>query len=210
MNHLILAADSRGVGLETFINSHAMSKDHEIHHIIMPGGKINTISSAIHKTINTIKSKNVHVQQNINVVMMAGICNFTEKFHHENGTEVKYIRDENNLQAIKLEVSQLYCNMKKNNVQFKIAHIAPASLTKYTLFNIQKRKLKAQFYSVTDKLIQQQKLEEDITIINTHISSLNQQFNKCSLRWDRDLILCKSKKRGRNGKIKKKKSNNQL
>ena len=67
--------------------------------------------------------------------MMAGICNLTTKFNHKNATEVKYIRDENNIEIIKLDISNLYHNMQKNKIHFKISHIAPANLTKYTTFN---------------------------------------------------------------------------
>ena len=204
MNHLILAADSRGVVLENYAATHSISKEYEIHQIIMPGGKISTISAAINKTIRKIKSINVHIEQNIQIVMMAGICSLTEKFKHINGTEVKYIRDTNNIELIKQDISNLYHNMQKNQIHFKVAHFVPANLTKYTTFNQEKRKLTTPFYTAEKTITQQQHLEEDITNINNHISHLNQQFHRYSVRWDRDLISCKSKKRGRNGQIKKK------
>ena len=56
---------------------------------------------------------NDQIEQSIQVVMMAGICNLTTKFNHKNATEVKYIRNENYIEVIRLEISNLYHNMQK-------------------------------------------------------------------------------------------------
>ena len=58
MNHLILAADYRGVGLEYYAASHTISHKYEIQPLIMHGGQIETIHAAINKKNNQIKGKN--------------------------------------------------------------------------------------------------------------------------------------------------------
>ena len=99
-------------------------------------------------------------------------------------------------------ISHIY---EKNihDINIRIAHIPSVSLKKYADFNKSKGRLHACLSSDEEKSQQQKLLEKDIDSINAHISGLNFIYNKPSLRWDKQLLVFKSKKRGRNGKMKK-------
>ena len=54
------------------------------------------------------------------------------------------------------------------------------------------------------QLIEQQTLlEQAISVVNEHISDLNKEYLRRSVRWDRNLLICKQKIRGRHGTNKK-------
>lgn len=89
------------------------------------------------------------------------------------------------------------------NTKFKLVHIPPVSLLMYDNFNRQRAKLFNSKFTLADKLKQQNELETHITIINSNISEMNCSSNLHSVRWDRDVMRFKSKKRGRNQKYKK-------
>ena len=56
------------------------------------------------------------------------------------------------------------------------------------------------YYTTSELLFQQTQLEHDLTHINNAICHINTTHNISTVRWDRDLLKTKIKRRGKNGK----------
>lgn len=190
MAYSIIATDSRGRGLPNSTANQAI--------IVKPGATLEKLVEDINLTI----TQNTQENQNICVTIAAGICNLTTKINNTNGTEVVYFSSQENVDQVISFIKDTYESMNSDSVSLRLAHIPPVSLLKSEDFNILKKRLEYSSYSTEQKLIQQQELEADISRINYAISNLNLQYDKVSLRWDRDVTKSGRKKRGRNGKVK--------
>ena len=113
--------------------------------------------------------------------------------------EIFYEQNQENIESIKNQISSFYKSLQDQNITFKMVHIPSASLSKYSDFNITKKKLTQTTFSDTQFEQQQKNLENDVEEINDHISLQNQIFKTHSVRWDRDLMKFSKKKRGKNG-----------
>ena len=203
MDHIIFATDSRGAKLKHFLMSNTTLTLYTVHTIIIPGAKIETLTQAFDNKLRKIFSSSTSVHH-VFVIVAAGICNLTEKIHHANGTEIVYISDLAKTSHILEVINSVYKTYNSSTVSCKLVHIPPVSLISSSQFNMSKRKLTKSMYTY-DQISQQQiDLENDINEINSLISSLNERFSKHSVRWDRDLLICKTKKRGKNGQNKHK------
>lgn len=196
MSHIIFGTDSRGRGLEQYIHQNNALTTHTLHCIIIPGGTLSTIIQQVQNKIQSLTQQHNHTT--IHCTIAAGICNLTKKTFHQGGMEISYLRDANNIASIKQTISSTYQTMHSNNIHFNLVHIPPASISKYSEFNIQHGKLKQSSFTTTDFHEQQTTLEQDIQDINNHISTQNQIYSTLSIRWDRDILKCKKRKRGRN------------
>ena len=127
----------------------------------------------------------------------------TEKITHAGGTELTYNRQNraSDITTQLTELSSLYNTIP--NTKFKITSIAPVSLHKHITHQQNKNKLHNSIFTHEHLCQQQAQLEEDIHEINTNISHINKCHRVRSIRWDRDIIKVTIKKRGRNGKNKK-------
>ena len=202
MNHIIIAGDSRGRGIDSYIsNNNAFTSD-QVHYIIKPGGTLSTIFQQVQSRIHAIQHN--HNTTNILCTITAGICNLTQKIYHEGGMEICYKHNTDNIINIKQQISTYYRLMNDQNVKFNLTHIPSASLSKYSEFNIKNGKLTQSAFSTSELEQQQSLLESDLEDINNHISTLNSSFHTFSVRWDRDLVKCRTKTRGKNGKLSKK------
>jgi hypothetical protein len=116
---------------------------------------------------------------------------------------VKYVKHNEDLQEFLSEINFFYKTYNSDRFKFKLVHIPPVSLTLYEEYNKNIKKLLYSKFSRNEKQLQQKQLENDIKYINSEISKLNLEYKLFSVRWDRDLMIFKSKKRGRNNKYKK-------
>ncbi|CAG2201799.1 unnamed protein product [Mytilus edulis] len=84
------------------------------HVLVRPGGTIGQIYEGIKDEIVSIDHKNIRV------VLAAGLCNLTEKVSHENGTELRYIRDNSNVVDIVSELKNIQSDLTANNIPSNI------------------------------------------------------------------------------------------
>lgn len=134
------------------------------------------------------------------IFLAGGICKLTSKITHSGGTEIQYIRSDQNVQSVILEFRDFFNYFQSiKNVFVKITCISCACIEKYFHFNISKGKLFYSIFTPKERQMQQIYLEEDVKEINTALF----QFT-FPVRWDRDILICKRKKSGRNKNIVKK------
>lgn len=132
--------------------------------------------------------------------LAGGICNLTSKIANSCGTEIQYIRSDQNVQYVILQFRDFFNYFQSiENVFVKIACIPCACIEKYLQFNILKGKLFYSIFTPEERQMQQIYLEEDVKESNTALF----QFT-FPVRWDRDILICKRKKSGRNKNIVKK------
>lgn len=203
MANILIASDSRGRRLNQYIHNIKPFEQYKVSVVAIPGGTISTITDTIVRKITKIRLTS---NEPIMVMFAAGICNLTNKIRHDGGCELDYESTPNKVQTIVSQFQNIYACIKQidQNIKVKIATIPPASLKKYILFNTTKHRLTETVFSDDEIHQKQNQLEDDIKLINSAISAMNCSENLRTLRWDRDLMKTTIKKRGANGKNKKK------
>lgn len=98
MHYFIFATDSRGAGLQQQLRQ--PRSDTSV--IFRPGATIQTIMANVTPLLQNVRS--VNATKTIHVTLAAGICNLTEKIHHDGGTEVIYLKDLDYIQKFILEI----------------------------------------------------------------------------------------------------------
>ncbi|CAG2201778.1 unnamed protein product [Mytilus edulis] len=142
--------------------------------LVRPGGTIGQIYEGIKDEIVSIDHKNIRV------VLAAGLCNLTEKVSHENGTELRYIRDNSNVVNIVSELRSIQSDLLANNIPVQFVSIVPACINKYRDFNLNRYQFKKQQYRLRQSIFSdveidkmQKELELDVDYINQEIMDLN-------------------------------------
>lgn len=194
MDHIIIAVDSRGRGLNDFIQGNLLFP-YFFTILCIPGGKLDTLKAAITQTLHKEQRQN-----KTHIILAGGICNMTTKLKHEGGTELTY----NQADKIDKLTTQLQ-NMSSHfnsfpNTSFAITTIPPASLKKANAFNREKQRLSKSIFTEQEIQQQQTELEHDIQIINKQISLINSNLGLRTVRWDRDILKTSIKKRGHTNK----------
>ncbi|MES9884555.1 MAG: hypothetical protein ABW185_27235 [Sedimenticola sp.] len=181
-----------------------LSENHTnyVHTIVAPGAKVMTLASEVQNKIRNISLLS-DTQPNFYVVIASGICNLTSKINHKRGYEIIYHQTDLKLSNLIRDIDYIYSTLNTANISTKIVHIPPVSLQKAEQYSRQHKTLPNKLTVTPEQQEEQQnKLYNDIDQINQHISAKNVQFDKLSVRWDKDIITCKSKKRGRAGNYK--------
>lgn len=200
---VFIYTDSRGAGLQRYIRRNDCFMEGNVSVTVQAGGTIEHLTRIMKQKVQTLKQTYFGT---IFFIMAAGICNFTEKVHLKNHEyQIIYEHKLEKIETIKAKLSYIYNYMSINNVNFKAVHIPSSCLLKSKMYNVSKGKLSPITCIMSDGEIlqQQQLLESDISIVNEHISHLNEVHLRRSVRWDRNLVLCKQKLRGRLGNKKK-------
>jgi hypothetical protein len=200
MRHIIFGMDSRGAKLNKFLNQDPFDFQSTNHIIVRPGGKLGDVKNLVQKKVLEISK--IDVFRTIWIIFAAGICNMTRKITHSGGTEIQYIRSDSNIQSVIAEFKEIQNFFHSfNNIFVKFTCIPSVSLDKFCTFNMGKGKLFYSIFTPDERKIQQSNLEEDLKIINLALQSFSVH---APVRWDRDLLLCSTKKRGRKNKTSKK------
>lgn len=85
--NIILATDSRGRGLNTYLQKmNPFPPNWRVYLLFKPGASIERLSHEAQLLIQSFSDKTAPYH----VVFMGGICNLTEKFKHQSGTEIVY------------------------------------------------------------------------------------------------------------------------
>lgn len=108
----------------------------------------------------------------------AGICNLTEKFTHQFGTETSYHSSKRVYTTIQV-INQSFQKLQTFNCQVHFATIPPVSLTSYINFQQKQGILRKSIHQLEHISYQQKSLENDIVQINEDICKLN-TFNGTS------------------------------
>lgn len=200
--HIIIASDSRGRGFQQHIQSYRPFPLHwKISLLVKPGATIEKLTreteNILHNNLEKDKS------QCTNVMIFAGICNLTEKFTHQFGTEICYYSSEKVYTTIQA-INQSFQKLQTFNCKVHFATISPVSLSSYINFQQKKGNLQKSIHQLEDISYQQKSLENDIIQINEEICRLNTLNGTSSVRLDKDVTKFSTKKRGRNGAIVKK------
>lgn len=199
MRHLVFATDSRGSKLKSYLEKEEPFDFHSDNIVIVrPGGKLSDIRELVKTKVDSIMR--IDKLFTIWIFLAGGICNLTSKITHSGGTEIQYIRSDQNVQSVILQFRDFFNYFQSiENVFVKIACIPCACIEKYLQFNISKGKLFYSIFTPEERQMQQKYLEEDVKEINTSLF----QFT-FPVRWDRDILICKRKKSGRNKNMSKK------
>lgn len=199
MNQIIIAADSRGAGLQKYISSTQINNIYNISTTVIPGGKLIKLNQILQENYQTINNQIYQPVSACQVILAGGICNFTSKEHHTGGVEISYTNSETNILDLKSKISEIYQEWNSPTTKFKICHIPSVSLDKSAINYIEMGKLSHPKYNSEEKKSQQEMLDKDLKIVNDHILNLNETYNLSSVRWDHSLMKIKIKKRNRNG-----------
>lgn len=195
-NHILIATDSRGRGLKDFLAKTTLFPQSHVHLGIFPGGNFSTVSNKVWNEVLSLQSLNDKIE--IHAYVAAGICSLTKKIRHPNKSyEIFYHRNTENLDQLKQDITDFYRDSVYHNIYGKVVHIPPVSLAKCNANCNSPSSISSPALAT-----QQLHLEEDIKSLNNQISTINKQFQKTSVRWDKDLQTTKQKLRGRNKKIK--------
>lgn len=135
---------------------------------------------------------------------MAGICNLTKKIKHQFGSEVLYNPSPEKIQSLIQIIQNSFHILQNSNCSVKFSTIAPVSLCKFKDLQIRRHLLQRSNYSLEESNLQQNCLESDIREVNFSICELNLEHNVSNIRLDKDISKIACKKRGKNGKNKKK------
>lgn len=202
--NIILATDSRGRGLNTYLQKmNPFPPNWHVYLLFKPGASIERLSHEAQLLIQSSSDKTAPYH----VVFMGGICNLTEKFKHQSGTEIVYQHSSDKVQMLLHSIEKTFHQISlspSSIVQF--ATIPPVSIKKFKEYQSERGNLKSSKYSSDESAAQQEALENDIKFINNKISQYNANYNSSSIRLDKDITKISIKKRGRNGTCKKRTS----
>ena len=141
---LIIACDSRGCGLHSFINANfkSITDQYDLRIVVLPGA---TIQRLIKEIECTLKRLSVRVST-IHIIISAGICNFTEKLNHLGGPELAYNRSDAKLSSFAECINNIqgyFSSIIPKHVTLytQITTIAPVSIKHYRDFQFQKNHL---------------------------------------------------------------------
>lgn len=133
---VLVLTDSRGRGLSEFLEQTAFKDDQscEVLVSVVPGGKLPGLLDQASRYLTgecRVKGKTID-----NVVVEAGICSLTTRrtitTEGQSRTELRYVRDVDNLIAIAESVISSYHQFPE---RINIATIVPASLKKYSEYH---------------------------------------------------------------------------
>ena len=192
--NMIVATDSRGVGLDDFFSVHDYFQSAIISFILVRGGSISSIEEQIQRKIEEMDPSN-----HTFICLMGGVCSFTQKIYHSGGREITYMSDNTTVENITHTITQLYQKYNNNNTHFTMTTIAPMHLQTYTNFNINKTSLTHSIHSKEETEKKQQLLEQHITLINKHIHQQNTTYNFQTIRIANYTLKTTKRKRGREG-----------
>ena len=204
-DYIIFALDSRGYKLEEYIQQDTNFNWQDTkHHVICQGGAtINILKDLVQYHLNSLFT-NAHANHHIHIVLAAGICNLTKKHHSPDGTYISYPFSNSNTHNIISTLQNFKHHFQSQNVSVRIACIPSVSLHKNQEFSIANAKLNKPILSSQEIEEQQHQLNEDLKNINEEIITMNESSGVRNIRWDRDLLRCVTKTRGRNSQNKKK------
>lgn len=95
--NIILATDSRGRGLNTYLQKmNPFPPNWHVYLLFKPGASIERLSHEAQLLIQSSSDKTAPYH----VVFMGGICNLTEKFKHQSGTEIVYQHSSDKVQML--------------------------------------------------------------------------------------------------------------
>lgn len=198
--NIIIASDSRGRGFPSYIHRFQPFPSHwQVSFICIPGAPIERLTHEVE-----LHKKNLPEKSQSHIVFMAGICNFTKKIKHQFGSEVLYNSSPQKIQSLTQIIQNSFHTLQSSNCSVKFSTIAPVSLCKFKDFQIRRHLLQRSNYSLEECNFQQNCLESDIKEVNLSICKLNLEHNVSNIRLDKDISKISCKKRGKNGKNKKK------
>lgn len=198
--NIIIASDSRGRGFPSFIHRFRPFPSHwQVSLICIPGAPIERLTNEVE-----LLRQNLPEKSQSHVVFMAGICNLTKKIKHQFGSEVLYNPSPEKIQSLIQIIQNSFHILQNSNCSVKFSTIAPVSLCKFKDFQIRRHLLQRSNYSLEESNLQQNCLESDIREVNLLICELNLEHNVSNIRLDKDISKISCKKRGKNGKNKKK------
>ena len=152
---LLIVSDSRGRGLQTYLQAHIPNHQVAIQAYVLPGASIETITQHIHKKYNTSYDL---------IIASGGICNLTNKTTEQGNKILKYTSSEENIVQLKDKFTSLAGAYQGKII---ITTIPPASLIQYFRhFNLNQEP--PQFLEE-----QQNALLQDLKEINETITTLN-------------------------------------
>ena len=194
---IYIYTDSRGGRLQNYVKQNDIFPPNDVRVVVQAGA---TIKHLINIMKHQVKSSPPQ-SHSICMVMAAGICSFTEKIKLPNlQFQITYQHKQENIEEIKNNLTNIYEYMSSHNIFFKAVHIPPSSLSHSKQYQILHGNLTEHTSIMTQEQMQhqQQLLEQAISNVNSHISGLNERYFRRSVRWDRNLLLCKQKLRGQN------------
>ena len=99
MANIIVATDSRGRQLTTYINTHLPFKHNtQFTPILIPGATKENIHQAI--VFHLQQTEEQLTLQHTSITVSACICNLTQKNHHKGGTEISYEHSQDNIENL--------------------------------------------------------------------------------------------------------------
>ena len=152
---LLIVTDSRGKGLQTYLQAHIPSHQVVIQAYVLPGAKLETITEHIHKKFDTSYDL---------IIASGGICNLTNRATDQGNKVLSYTSVEENIVQLKDKFTSLAGAYQGKII---ITTIPPASLTQYFRhFNPNQE---------PPKFLEEQQnvLLQDIREINETITTLN-------------------------------------
>lgn len=193
--NIILATDSRGRGLNTYLQKMNPFPPHwHVYLLFKPGASIERLSHEAQLLIQSSSDKTAPYH----VVFMGGICNLTEKFKHQFGTEIVYQHSSDKVQLLLHSIEKIFHQISlstsfSSTVQF--ATIPLVSIKKFKAYQSERGNLKSSKYSSDESAAQQEALENYIRFINNKISEYKTNYNSSSIRLDKDVTKISIKKR---------------
>ena len=91
-HYIIIATDSRGSYLNTYIRQHQALPRTNYHYqsISTPGATLQKLSQKIDQHFTSIPPFILTIYKSPTIMIAAGICNLTTKLHHANGPKISY------------------------------------------------------------------------------------------------------------------------
>ena len=161
---IIIFTDSRGRGLQEFINNHPESGIYENIIRVLPGKDLIQISASLKELINDLPIDKYHC------VVFAGICGLTERSNEDGISKISYplSNRENKVHNVFATIQDLRQTFTNN---ITVCTIIPASLHKYFERHNHNQSLP------TELEAEQNALLEDIETINAYITQFNDTPN---------------------------------
>ena len=157
---IIIFTDSRGRGLQEFINNHPESGNYDNIISILPGNDLNQISVSMTQVTNALPTDNYFC------VVFAGICGLTERSNNDGIRKISYPLDSRDIKTQSIITTIQDLNQRFAN-KITVCTIIPASLHKHFALNNPNQT------PPTELEAEQAALLEDIETINTHIIQSN-------------------------------------
>ena len=195
MAYMLVLSDSRGSGLDSFVEeTNIVPVDFKTKIIVIPGATIDTLASEL--ISNSQKIMTNHKFTKLVVILYGGICDMTTLRRTPGNEQVSYVPNDSTLTQIKSAIDKVIKYTMDHDISLVLSTIMPVDLIKSKDYKMRTGKLFISSYTDEDLLAQQEHLIADLKNVNDYIISQAITKNITYVNVAREIEKVSIKKKG--------------